>query len=130
MYVDISRPTFDASKHFAALLYQQGRLPLDADLNEQTVILLHQLRTMMADLVGPAVTPVDHAGFQITVTTNNKHTNLTISAGRAYVDGILVENEAEVPYALQPDGYLDPENPADAVPDGAPFAVYLRVWER
>ncbi len=131
MYADISRPTFDATKHFAALLFQQGRLPLDADLNEQTVLLLHQLRTMMADLVGPAAMPVDAAGFQITpVATNSKLTNLTISAGRAYVDGILVENEAAVNYTVQPDGYLDPENPADAVPDSAPFAVYLRVWER
>jgi hypothetical protein len=131
MHVDISRPTFDATKHFAALLHQQGRLPLDADLNEQAAILLHQLRTMMADLVGPAAMPNDAAGFQITpVKKNNKVVDVTISAGRAYVNGILVENEVEVNYTTQPDAYLDPENPADAVPDNAPFAVYLRVWQR
>ncbi len=131
MHVDISRPTFDPTKHFAALLHQQGRLPLDADLNEQALILLHQLRTMMADLVGPAAMPNDHAGFQITAAKKNGKLGLTISAGRAYVDGILVENEADgLDYTAQPDAYLDPENPDDAIPDDKPFAVYLRVWER
>ncbi|OBC00024.1 hypothetical protein A5784_21030 [Mycobacterium sp. 852013-50091_SCH5140682] len=130
MYLDTSRPTFDATKHFAALLHQQGRLPLDADLNEQALILLHQLRTMMIDLVGPTAIPKEHPGFQITAVNNNGKLDLTISAGRAYVDGILVENESNVDYTGQPDGYLDPDNPADAVPAKTPFAVYLRVWER
>ena len=130
MTADISRPTFDATKHFAALLHQQGRLPLDADLNEQALILLHQLRTMMTDLVGPVAIPKDHPGFTITAANNNGKLDLTISAGRAYVDGILVENETSVDYTGQPDGYIDPENPADAVPDKTPFAVYLRVWGR
>lgn len=131
MQVDISRPTFDATKHFASLLYQQGRVPLDADLNEQTAILLHQLRTIITDLVGPVAMPDGAAGFQIAaVTENSKVVDLSISPGRAYVDGILVENEVESTYSNQPDGYLDPDNPDDRLPENGPFAVYLRVWER
>lgn len=131
MHADISRPTFDATKHFAALLYQQGRLPLDADLNEQTAILLHRLRTVVEDLVGPAARPTAAPGFDIGKSVDDSGTivDLTISAGRAYVDGILVENGSDTIYSEQPDGYIDLAGDADRLPE-TPFAVYLRVWPR
>ncbi len=50
---DFSRDTFDKAKHFSRVLMQQGRVQLDADFNEQTAILLHYLRTLAADLIGP-----------------------------------------------------------------------------
>ena len=50
---DFSRDTFQPDKHFTQVLMQQGRLLLDADWNEQTSILLHYLRSLMVDLVGP-----------------------------------------------------------------------------
>ncbi|KGI67133.1 DUF4815 domain-containing protein [Mycolicibacterium rufum] len=131
MHADITRDTFDRARHFTSVRYQQGRLPLDADLNEASAILRYQLRTMMADFLGHIAVPDGAAGFQIaTVKPGPTITDVTISPGRAYVDGILIENENEVTYTTQPDGYLDPDNPDDAVPDTVPFAVYLRVWER
>lgn len=132
MHVDITRDTFDATKHFTSLLFQQGRLPMDADFNEQAAILLHHLRTTMTDLIGQAAVPDSaDAGFQLTADrSGGVVTNLKLSAGRLYVDGILVENDAETTYATQPDGYVDPEDPADAIPEALPFGVYLRVWER
>ncbi|MEU6082221.1 DUF6519 domain-containing protein [Streptomyces sp. NPDC047108] len=33
-------------------------------------------------------------------------------------------------YWDQPDGFRDPERPADRLPSGFPFLVYLKVWER
>ena len=138
MQADISRTTFDAAKHFASVMHQQGRVQLDADHNEQAAILLHQLRTVIADLLGPAAMPVDAAGFQIaSVIKDNKVVDLLISPGRGYVDGILVENEVGVAnddttwskYSNQPDGHLDLTD-GDRLPDNLPFGVYLRVWER
>ena len=53
MKADLSRQTFDPFKRFTRVLTQQGRVQLDADWNEQAAILLHQLRTLAADLIGP-----------------------------------------------------------------------------
>ena len=50
---DFSRNTFDPRKHFTRVLMQQGRVQLDADWNEQAAILLHYVRTLAADLIGP-----------------------------------------------------------------------------
>jgi hypothetical protein len=145
MQIDISRPTFDAAKHFSSVLHLQGRALMDADLNEQALILLHQLRTAIADIVGPAAMPVNakgFSGFLIQAQTNkdNKVVDLWISPGRCYVDGILVENEVGDPdpnksatwlkYSTQPDGYVDLANDGDRPPNDKPFGVYLRVWER
>lgn len=62
---DISRDTFDPAKHFSRVLMQQGRVLLDADWNEQTAIHLHYLRTLAADLIGPAAGPARDCGFRI-----------------------------------------------------------------
>ncbi|MGH3796764.1 MAG: DUF6519 domain-containing protein [Pseudonocardiaceae bacterium] len=140
MQADFSRRTFDRAKHFSAVLSQQGRVQLDADANEQAAILLYRLRTVIADLVGPAAAPESAAGFAIEphFDTSQKLDDLRISPGRIYVHGILVENEQGAPadqnswatYWNQPDGYLEPDAVADQLPQAVPFVVYLRVWER
>ena len=50
---DFTRDTFNPLKHFSRVLQQQGRVQLDADWNEQNAILLHYLRALAADLIGP-----------------------------------------------------------------------------
>ncbi|MGH9062073.1 MAG: DUF6519 domain-containing protein, partial [Acidimicrobiales bacterium] len=137
MQADFSRRTFDPLKHFSAVFAQQGRVQLDADANEQGAILLHQLRTVVADLVGPAAAVAGQpAGFEIEPVLDsrtNKVLDLTIAPGRFYVDGRLAENHRlpgadRTTYWTQPDGHLDPET--DSLPETGPFVVYLRVWER
>ena len=105
---DFSRYTFDPSKHFSSVLMQQGRVTLDADHNEQSAILLHYMRTLARDLIGPYAAPVEHAGFELRV---DKDGGFSISRGRMYVDGILVENDSDCTYATQPDYKLEPEDP-------------------
>ena len=56
---DLSRVTFNPLKHYTRVVLQQGRVQLDADLNEQTAILLHYLQTLAADLIGPDGGPKD-----------------------------------------------------------------------
>lgn len=131
MQGDFSRTTFDPRKHYSAVLAQQGRVQLDADFNEQGAVLLHQLRTMVADVLGPAVAPAAGGGFAIgAVDGRRPQEDLTISAGRMYVDGILVENDAEATYWTQPDLRLRIGHSADELPQNEPFVLYLRVWER
>ncbi|GAA1022012.1 MULTISPECIES: DUF6519 domain-containing protein [Amycolatopsis] len=129
MQADFSRRTFDSLKHFSAVLAQQGRVQLDADANEQAAILLYQLRTTVADLLGQSAAPAGSHGFRIDPhQENSKITDLDLSAGRLYVDGLLVENDQATSYWTQPEGYLDQEK--DELPETGPFVVYLRVWER
>src|SRR4051812_24682502 len=95
---DFTRLTFEREKHFSQVLRQQGRVTVDADDNEQTAILLHYLRTLARDLIGPYGTPLEGGGFAATVDGDD----LLLSAGRTYVDGLLVEND-EDPYRVDRD---------------------------
>jgi hypothetical protein len=130
---DFTRDTFDPLKHFSRVLMQQGRVTLDADHNEQTAILLHCLRTLAKDLIGPFGVPVsDAGGFALSALDGR---DIGISAGRCYVDGILVENDEEAAsYLRQPHHPADPADFAGFLKSGKaadlPFLLYLDVWER
>lgn len=122
---DFSRDTFDPLKHFSRVLEQQGRVRVDADSNEQTAILLHYLRTLVTDLIGPYAGPQSSYGFEIGKIDKE---DFKIGFGRYYVDGILCENEeneTETTYKTQ----KDYPNPLDIV-KGENYLVYLDVWER
>lgn len=127
---DFTRNTFDPNKRYSQVLLQQGRVLLDADFNEQGSILLHQLRTMMADLVGPHGGPINDPGFGITVQSNTKNviTGITIGKGHYYVDGILCENPALVEFSKQPN-YPAEANKSKFPAEGK-FLFYLLVRER
>jgi hypothetical protein len=126
VYLDLSRVRFDAAKHYSAVLLQQGRVILDSDVTEQNAILQHYLRTVVADLIGPAASPAGAPGFALTPGSAG---DLAVSAGRMYVDGILAETGPDgTTYLTQPDGYIDPDQ--DALPSAGPYILYLRVYER
>ncbi|SFE86159.1 DUF6519 domain-containing protein [Nitrosomonas sp. Nm166] len=123
---DFSRDTFDPSKHFSRVLQQQGRVLLDADTNEQTAILLHYLRTLVTDLIGPYAGPEgDDLGFGISQGSDSDNKNFSIGKGRYYVKGILCENDADITYQNQEDY----PNPPDLDPERT-YLIYLDVWER
>jgi hypothetical protein len=134
---DFSDVRFDPTKHFSQVLQQQGRVQLDSDANEQTAILLHYLRALATDLIGPAGGPDATAGFEIQPSFDAKNTlvDLTIAPGRYYVDGILCElestlnsdgNPVPISFRDQPDYRLETD---EELPD-LPFLVFLDVWER
>ena len=132
MQGDYSRVTFDPKRHFSMVLMQQGRVLLDADYNEQTAILLHYLRQLAADVIGPHGGPAHDLGFAIGVegsTTSTPPsktiTKLTIGPGRYWVDGFLCENEAIVTYTDQLD--YPPHTKLNDLT--IPLLAYLDVWE-
>lgn len=92
---DFTRITFEPQRHYAGVLMQQGRVQLDADWNEQAAIMLHQIRTPLADMIGPYGGPVNNLGFKlVSFAGNNK--DISIQPGRYYVDGILCELDPQV----------------------------------
>jgi hypothetical protein len=93
MKADLTRDTFNPLQHFDRVLMQQGRVQLDADWNEQAAILLHYMRVLAADLIGPQGGPSDNWGFGVTpiAITPPVLNDFRIGLGRYYVDGILCE---------------------------------------
>src|SRR3954464_5961270 len=105
---DFTRNTFDAKNFFNRVLMQQGRVTLDADFNEQVDILLHYMRTLARDLIGPYAAPSEDPGFKISADKDG----ISISAGRYYVDGILVENKKLCQFTEQPHYRVPANDPA------------------
>jgi hypothetical protein len=103
---------------------QQGRVELDSDWNEQVSILLHYLRSLARDLGGEHWGSTADAGFEIRL---GGQSNLIITKGHYYVQGILCENEEDLTYTEHPDYAL---KGADQLPPKEKYLVYLDVWER
>lgn len=140
---DFTRDTFDKTKNFSRVYKQQGRVQLDADWNEQADILLHYMRTLANDIIGPHAGPSHCCGFRIMEPNNltpqekQRLTNarvlplkpgdFLIGAGRYYVDGLLCENHQVTSYLTQDDLIL----PASAaLAEARSYMAYLDVWER
>lgn len=139
MKADFSRMTFDVQNRYSRVPMQQGRVLLDADWNEQTAIVLHYLRTLAADLIGPHGGPGN--GFEIGCIEEDGSElvcDFTIGWGHYYVDGILVENlppiECPLAESLAPLRYMkQPDYPLEEdekLEHGKHYLVYLDVWER
>jgi hypothetical protein len=130
---DFSKDTFRKKKHFHDVHMQQGRVLLDSDWNEQADIQEHRIETGTLDIVGKNGSPYHYAGFDIVTVDNVGNpvippvpgTNIKISEGRFYVDGIMCENDAPVLFASQPD-YDKTVLPAIS----GRYLFYLDVWQR
>ena len=133
---DFTRLTFQPPRHYSGVRWQQGRVQLDADWNEQVDIREHLERTTTQDVVGrcgaPWHPPGEFRHFQLRAAGRD----FEIAPGRFYAGGLLCENEAAVR------GSAQPHLPAAAVvrradgsrgPLPAPagtYVAYLDVWER
>ena len=138
---DYSRRLFLRKKHYSGVLMQQGRVQLDADWNEQLDIALYRTETEAIDVIGRCGVPRKNGGFLIGAGPGNQ--DLTISAGRMYVDGLLCEVDDGSTYVTQP--YLpNPEHTSAitspptsppgptrrlSLPDGN-YIVYLDAWQQ
>jgi hypothetical protein len=91
MKTDLTRSTFSREKHYSSVRMQQGRVQLDSDWNEQLDIEQHADTTTRLDVIGRCGAPEGAPGFELGVTPDGS--DLTISPGRIYVDGILCELE-------------------------------------
>jgi DNA-binding beta-propeller fold protein YncE len=154
---DISRKPFNKKKHYSGVINQQGRVSLDADLNEQLDIQLYRTHTQTKDVIGYSGVPKKNNGFLIKI---QQGVGLTIAPGRIYVGGLLCELEKEdkvttyftQPYYPEPDttflkvdfigGLTSPPSspfsppaspvlspPHGSVEDGI-YIVYIDAWQR
>jgi hypothetical protein len=120
MYGDFSRLLDAPSGRYSAVLAQQGRFLLDAELNEQTAIVLDYLRRLTTDLIGPFAGPLHHTGFRVEpLVDNGRCWGVRLSRGHYYVYGLRCEAPGNDTDGGIPVGEHDP-----------PFVVYLVVWEQ
>jgi hypothetical protein len=91
---DYTRDTFRPDRRYSGVRHQQGRVQMDADINEQLDIEHHIERTTGVDVIGPTGMPEAAPGFLITPAPASPGTDLLIGDGRAYVNGVLVEHSA------------------------------------
>jgi hypothetical protein len=100
MASDRARISFDPSRAYRSVLAQQGRVTLEADVNEAGAIALETLRLETLDIVGPTGTPDD--GYKVTPTGGG----LSIGAGIIYLGGWRLALDQPVDITQQPD-WLD-----------------------
>lgn len=133
MKADFSRITPGPGRSYLRVLYQQGRVQLDADDNEQAAILLHYLRLLGADLIGPwggrdpGGTDAGRGPFAVGNVVAADGSVMprvyALSGGRYWVDGLACELGA--PRHSDKPGSLLPE-----LAEGKSWLLYLDVWER
>lgn len=136
---DYSRATFKRENHYNGVLQQQGRVTVDADHNEQVAIQHYRDETEAIDVIGQSGVPKKNDGFRIGIAAGGH--DLTISAGRYYVEGLLCELDQAATYSSQP--YLpNPEFTFNTSPPTSPpggrvqlpgngtYLVYLDAWKR
>jgi hypothetical protein len=135
---DVSRKTFRKEQHYSGVLEQQGRVQTDADWNEQLDIQLYRTHTEATDVIGQSGVPKKNDGFKIGVASGGH--DLTISAGRIYVEGLLCELDDPATYTAQPylpnPEFTGPSSPPSSPPhsslsleDGT-YLVLLDAWQR
>ena len=110
---DFSRSTFQSDRPYTGVRMQQGRVPVDADWNEQVDITDYQRRRAIADIIGGCCIP-ESAPDSFRVSVSGRE--VRVEGGRAWVQGALAER-------------------ADAQTLAAPaapgrYVVYLEVFER
>ncbi|MGA8052827.1 MAG: DUF6519 domain-containing protein [Burkholderiales bacterium] len=150
---DFSRLTFGSERRYSSVRLQQGRVLVDADWNEEHDILAHRIATETVDVIGKCGAPLHAPGLHVVASfaeltpeeqalpgnANPPAGPLLVSAGRYYVDGLLIENARIVSILDQPD--LPPPGTAPIVklasggdapfpPPRGTYIVYVDTWQR
>lgn len=99
---DCARIGFDPTRDYRSVVAQQGRVTLEADVNEQASIASEALRLETIDVIGPSGTP-DQDGYEVSIDSSG---NLQVEPGIMYVGGWRMTLDKTVPLANQPE-WLD-----------------------
>ncbi|MGJ8616644.1 MAG: right-handed parallel beta-helix repeat-containing protein [Sulfitobacter sp.] len=125
--LDISRESFQRSKNFSGLRQQQGRVPLESELNEASDIAAEELRRTIQDVICNSGTPDD--GFRVSFADDTpEEYDFTLAQGTYYIGGRRYDCYAGTTFLNQPDWLQLPHDaaPLPEVPASERFDfVYL-----
>jgi hypothetical protein len=131
---DFSRFTYNPINNYISVWKQQGRVELDSDWNEQSEIILGNLRSAICDILGPFAIPEKHylpgnnqnafaiSDFKI---TTGGLIDFGIGGGFAYIGGYPYNLQSDIKFSGQSD-YPEPENSRIQ----GDILVYIEAWER
>jgi hypothetical protein len=109
---DFSQVTFRPERLYSSVRMQQGRVPVDADWNEQVDIDANLRRAAVRDIIGGCCIPASEPdSFRVTFSG----TEVSVAPGRMWVSGNLAETTAAQTLPL---------------PASGRHLVYLEVFER
>ena len=98
MVADRARLTYTPARQYREVVSQQGRVTLEADVNEAGRISSESTRQNALDFVGPVGTPDD--GYAVSVSGS---TDLSIGPGTMYVGGLRLQLSTAVLQSAQPE---------------------------
>ncbi|MGA2047770.1 MAG: DUF6519 domain-containing protein, partial [Terracidiphilus sp.] len=104
MASDRARISYDKSRNYRSVVAQQGRVTLEADVNEAAWIAGDALRLETIDIVGPVGTPDN--GYQVSVSSSG--TEFVVGEGTLYLGGWRMELDHAVQLNNQPDWQNQP----------------------
>lgn len=120
---DRARRSYNPSRQYRSVVQQQGRVVLEADLNEAQELSAEILRKEVIDIVGPYGTPDD--GYRLSFPTPNPNRDFSVGAGTLFVGGQRLSVTQPISYFQQPD-WSDGPDPVTNTPREL---VYLQVNE-
>jgi hypothetical protein len=100
---DKARNSYDLNRRWRSVVAQQGRVTLEADVNEAWAIANEELREEVLGIVGPSGTP-DDDGYA--VSDAGRRGDFKVGAGTLYVGGLRHVLDSVVYYSEQPE-WLD-----------------------
>lgn len=118
---DRARISYDPSRAWRSVVAQQGRVTLEADVNEASIIAQENLRAEIIDIVGPAGTPDD--GYAVSGAGRG---DISVGPGTLYLGGWRLALDQPLLASAQPD-WLDAPAYVGA---GGNEAVLLRATEQ
>jgi hypothetical protein len=128
MASDRARISFDPSRAYRAVVAQQGRVTLDADVNEAASIETEALRLETVDIIGPAGAPtMPPPGDGYLVIAGAGPGDTSIHEGVFYLGGWRLSLDQPVQLASQPDWRDQP--PSD-LGEGGDYVVSLLITEQ
>jgi hypothetical protein len=122
MVADIARVTYDPTRQYRSLIWQQGRVTLEADNNEAEIIEGEALRLETIDIVGPAGTPDN--GYA--VSSGKGPAGVVVGPGIFYLGGWRLELDA----AFDMPGSANSKEDVELARSGGDFVVSLLITER
>jgi hypothetical protein len=125
MVADIARVTYDPTRQYRSLIYQQGRVTLEADNNEGAALEGEALRLETIDIFGPAT--AIGAGYEVSSGTGPG--GVIIGAGIFYLGGWRLDLEKAIDLSTASDIQVADFAVGVIVRQGA-FVVSLLITEQ